>query len=419
MLKCISLPEGPGGINTYDDYSSQYGFSTGNRSYILSGSHPTDVVGLWVSWAAIQQGSPPPTSLWDSFNQLNSWPGWAGLDAQIHTANADGRQVMLTIGHYFPDFSNGNRWAEYIAPGSKEHQSGPQNRNYVYPDALDANSPWAWFIWYLLSRYLRGAPINAVGPHQPGSGEPSSVQYGNTTQAYVDYIQPMNEPNLLWRPQVNTDGVSRSVLYCNIASAMQTAVSVSAFFVNRSGFPYYGAKMLVPGVADVRNNGNGTSATEWGTFTQNILQNLSNWTPPAYAGWAMHNYQDIKLNNTQAADGTRYLLQLYSFSDRTVWLTEGGREFDVTHNGAFGTYTVNGGQGGLQAIAQDNDLRDNYAAMKAAGYAQMYTQYLIHDNPTAIFESSLRGQTTLDGNGHPNGVAPTPNAAYLRWPGLG
>src|SRR6185436_15011849 len=95
---------------------------------------------------------------------------FAALDAQIARANADGLEVALTLYQAFPDWTR--------APGSP---AAPPKLAAVADDR-SPEGPWAWLVAYLCERYARG-----------GAGNPSGAQ--------LDWLQPMNEPNLTWWPQ--------------------------------------------------------------------------------------------------------------------------------------------------------------------------------------------------------------------------
>ncbi len=413
MLKGISLI---GAINTYSD-------ALDVRPYLLSGARPVDVVGLWANWTSVQPVAPSPFTEAQTYLDLSdpagaAAPVLAALDAQIAQANADGRSVLLTLYQSFPDWTHPS-----IGPldpaddptaggtGRPDLGQGPLANDARIPDDRSTTGPWAWFVAYLCARYARtgGAPPTA-GPGRGGS-------VGNPSGAHVDWLAPMNEPNLTWWPQADPSFPGGTIEGA-VATLMQTAATVAARYRNGDALPQ-GPALLMPGTADVVSTGS-THGTPWQPFTAGVLSALAGWTPATPVGWSQHNYADVK-HGVQASgrwrvEDTVDLLSAHAWPDPAVWLTEGGYEFTVRRVGSGIPQPYLVAHPAAATAEQVRLLAANWAAM-ARLPVRLWTQYQVNDADVR-FQSGLRGPVTIDPAGAQVPHDP-PYPAYALWSGLG
>jgi len=385
MRKGISLI---GDVNAYDD-------TLGVRPYLLGGPHPTAFLSLWLAWPAVQPLAPYPFTREQAFADLANptgpaAPAFAVLDAQIARAKADGLEVALTLYQAFPD------WARAGRAGS--HPPAPPQFAAV-PDDRSPDGPWAWLVAYLCARYARG-----------GAGNPAGV--------HVDWLQPMNEPNLTWWPQ-RSSAYPGGTIAGAVAELARSAATVAAATPGSPG-------LLLPATSDVVSAAS-PHGTSWDVFSDELLAHLNGWRPGVPVAWAQHNYADVKLG--PLADGrwrVERLLELqaaHDWPDPSVWLTEGGYQFGVrragwiapdverwvvdpaeTHNpGPPDAYTE-------QAAA----IQANWQAM-ARLPVRLWTQYQLNDRDVR-FQSSLRGPVRETPAGRLPNDPPYP--AYELWPTL-
>ncbi|HEV7774548.1 MAG TPA: hypothetical protein VGO48_14800 [Conexibacter sp.] len=382
MRKGVSLI---GDVNPYDD-------TLGVRPYLLDGAHPTTFVALWLRWPDVQPLAPDPFTRAQAFADLGNPAGpaaaaFAALDAQVAQANADGREVALTLYQAFPDWTS--------APGSAP---APPNRALV-PADRSPDGPWAWLVAYLCERYARG-----------GAGNPSS--------AHVDWLQPMNEPNLTWWPQRSSSYPGGTIAGAVAELARSAAVAAAEV----SGGP----GLLLPATADVVSVAS-SHGTPWDAFSEELLAQLHGWEPGLPVGWAQHNYADVKLG--PEADGrwrVERLLELqrtHDWPDPSVWLTEGGYQFGVRRDGWIAPdverwivdprSTKNPAHPDAFA-EQVAAITTNWTAMSQLP-VRLWTQYQVNDRDVR-FQSGLRGPV----QDTPAGRVPhdPPYPAYELWPTL-
>jgi hypothetical protein len=382
MRKGISLI---GDVNAYDD-------TLGVRPYLLDGPHPTTFVSLWLGWPTVQPLAPAPFTHEQAFADLASptgpaAPAFAALDAQIARANADGREVALTLYQAFPDWTR--------APGSAP--APPQLA--AVPDDRSPGGPWAWLVAYLCARYARGGAGNPAGAH-------------------VDWLQPMNEPNLTWWPQ-RSPSYPGGTIAGAVAELARSAATVAAATPGSPG-------LLLPATSDVVSAAS-THGTPWDVFSDELLARLRGWEPGVPVGWSQHNYADVKLG--PQADGrwrAERLLDLqraHGWPEPSVWLTEGGYQFGVRREGWIAPnlerWVVD------PAKTHDPAHPDAYAEQTAAiqanwnAMAQLpvraWTQYQVNDRDVR-FQSSLRGPVQDTPAGRILHDPPYP--AYALWPSL-
>jgi len=450
MLKGLSLPDSSWGWNSYSDrlFDQPSGLATQVRSYATSGPQAPGVVGFWVVWRRATEDFPAqrPQSVWDAFDAFSSLsiPSraayWSFLDTQIKRANDDGKLVMLTVAQSFPDWVAESRKGAYLSkitdPNPLSNANPADRAHSWYPDDAGTNGPWAWFINYLCARYCRVPTTPAsgafAGPHFPESGESSSVARGNPQGAYIDYLQPLNEPNWTWMPQANAPDSrggdanpgDHTVLTCNVALMLQSAEAVA-----RAYAAYGGPKILGPGTADEADGSNWHLGTQWGYFTSDVVSRLQNWAPQVPVGWSHHNYRDVKLGRYPGASWYRaeQVLTILANNNwlggRQVWLTEGGRAYDVDQyqfSPQQPLWRPSDSSLASQQTAQTNAIRANFYAMRDLGPNQvrLWTQYLVNDVTTSSFQSGVRGlikYPTWTDYGNPVGIAspPAPAAAMF------
>jgi hypothetical protein len=413
MLKGISLI---GDVNAYGD-------GLGVRPYLLGGARPVDVVGLWVGWTRLQPTAPQPFTLLQTFLDLSDPAGPAAatltaLDAQIAQANADGRNVLLTVYQSFPDWTHPS--IDPLDPGNDPARGGNgrpdlgQGRlanDARIVDDLTPEGPWAWFVAYLCARYARvDGPPPAAGPGRGGS-------VGNPSGAYLDWLAPLNEPNLTWWPQ-RSAAFPGGTIEGAVATLMRTAATVAARYRNGDARPQ-GPALLMPGTADVVHPG-ADHGTPWHEFTDGVLAALAGWQPETPVGWAHHNYADVKHGVQDSgrwrAEDAIALLTRYGWADPAVWLTEGGYEFDVRRVGSGIPQPYVVADPPAATAEQARLIAANWAAM-AQLPVRLWTHYLVNDRDVR-FQSSLRGPVQANPAG---AVVPCdpPYPAYAMWQGLG
>lgn len=383
MRKGISLI---GDVNQYDD-------TLGVRPYLLDGRHPTTFVTLWLGWPTVQPLAPAPFTRAQAYADLGDPAGpaaaaLAALDAQVARANADGCEVALTLYQAFP------AWTSSPAVGP----APPPNRALV-PADRSPDGPWAWLVAFLCERYARG-----------GAGNPAGAQ--------IDWLQPMNEPNLTWWPQ-RSSSYPRGTIAGAVAELARSAATVAAEVPGSPG-------LLLPATADVVSVAS-SHGTPWDVFSDELLAQLRGWDPGVPVGWAQHHYADVKLG--PEADGrwrVERLLELqrvHGWPEPSVWLTEGGYQFGVRRDGWIApaierwvvdpVRTADRAQPDVyaeQAVA----IERNWTAM-ARLPVRLWTQYQVNDRDVR-FQSGLRGPV----QDTPAGRIPhdPPYPAYALWPTL-
>jgi len=383
MRKGISLI---GDVNAYDD-------TLGVRPYLLGGPHPTTFVALWLSWPAVQPLAPAPFTREQAFADLanpsgSAAPTFAALDAQIARANADGLEVALTLYQAFPDWAR----APNSAPAPAQLAAVPDDRS---PDG-----PWAWLIAYLSTRYAR-----------TGTGNPSGAQ--------LDWLQPMNEPNLTWWPQ-RSPSYPAGTIAGAVAEMARSAAEVAAEIPGSPG-------LLLPATSDVVTVAS-PHGTPWDAFTDELLAQLRGWEPGVAVGWAQHNYADVK--HGPEADGrwrVERLLELqaaHEWPEPSVWLTEGGYQFGVRRAGWIAPdlerWVVDPAKT-TDPVAHADVYAEQVAAIEANWQAmarlpvRVWTQYQVNDRDVR-FQSSLRGPVQDTPTGRLLHDPPYP--AYTLWPTL-
>jgi hypothetical protein len=342
MRKCISLG-GPGPLRKGDDPDDYRLW--GNRQLIVS-SHTTWVK-LWVSWQDLQgELDTSPVSRSASWEQLGKAPNgeaWIRrLDRQLRAVNDDGLGAIVTLFQSFPAWSSGAAGPDPVT-GTKP----PEQR---IPIDLSPDGPWGWFVAFLCARYSKDNPRNPDG-------------------ARLDAIEVCNEPNLLWWPQ---EGVGQAV-----AEMVRTASKVSS--------AWNGPDILGPGTSDFpdrnQENERGLVATDWRSFTRDVLESLRGFRPAAPVHWSHHNFNDVKRAQVPSrAQQVIALLARYGWVDRIepLWLTEGG--FNLHPDPADPR----------RKAGQARLIERNFREMLRLNDVFMWTQHSISDKAGNDFRSGLR-----------------------------
>lgn len=244
MLKGVSLI---GDANPYDD-------ALGIRPYLLGGARPTEVVTLWAVWPGLQPQAPEPRTREAAFAQLSApadptaAAGLDRLDAQIAQANADGRRVGLTLYQAFPEWTHPatlklDPKLSRDAGGPGFPGAGKRGTEAHIPDDRSVDGPWAWFVEWCCARWA-----DTGGEPSPGPGVDGATA-GNPRGGRIDWLQPLNEPNLAWWPQ-RSDAFPDGTIASAVAEMIRTAAAVAARWRGADDRPQ-GPELLVPNTADV------------------------------------------------------------------------------------------------------------------------------------------------------------------------
>jgi hypothetical protein len=341
MRKCISLG-GPGPLRS-DDSPDDYRL-WGNREYIRESG--TTWVKVWLSWSDLQGqlGAAPATKdqSWDQLSTAPNGQAWIRrLDRQLAAINSDGLGSIVTLFQAVPRWAGGATGPDPVTRTKPPEQKIPTN--------LSPDGPWAWFVGFLCHRYSKDSPQNPDG-------------------AFVDALEICNEPNLLWWPQ---EGVGRVV-----ATMIRTATEVSG---------WNGPAILAPGTSDFpdRNqiNERGLVATDWRSFSRDVLDGLRDFRPQSPVHWSHHNFNDVKrVHEPSRAEQVINLLAQYGWIERVqpLWLTEGG-------------YNLRPDPASPRRQARQATLiEQNFLRMQRTGDVFMWTQHTITDKPGNEFKSGLR-----------------------------
>lgn len=262
LRKCVSL--GAQGVivpRSMQDYQVQTRYITETN---------TRWAKLWADWPTLEPN--------DGEYPLHLW---AGLDAQVQRANAEGRRLILTA-YRFPVWAN--QMLENGVVKKNQPGQGGKDPRFRVPDYVGHGSHWGRFIERLLRRY------------SPNSSERAGI---------VHAIEICNEPNDQWFPQTvsSTDLTPTSPI--RAAEMLRTAHAIKKRLGWDNAFPI----LLAPGCSDKRIGITGSKETdEWtdyGNFTDRMLTKLEEWTAlPAedpnsfrmqpYTAWSHHNHLDIE-----------------------------------------------------------------------------------------------------------------------------
>lgn len=411
MSKGISLA---GDVNRYDD-------ALGVRPYLLDGPHPVTFLTLWMSWPSVQPLAPDPLTRAQAFRDLSdpAGPGastFASLDAQIAQANRDGHVVALTVYQAFPEWAHPSVSLDPLRDparggrGYPELGQGGLAHDARIPDGLTPDGPWAWLVAYLCARYTRTDGAATPGPGRGGA------RVGNPSGAHLDWLQPMNEPNLTWWPQ-RSALLPGGTIAGAVARMARSAVTVAARY-RREGGP----ALLIPGTSDVGTPPS-PKGTAWDVFSDELLRRLAGWRPQVPVGWAHHNWVDVKYGPRESGrwrvEDLLRLQRRHDWPDPAIWITEGGYQFTVKRAGPD-RFVVDAN--GTADPAQP-DVYAEQAAKLAANWTAMaklpvraWSQYQVHDQDVR-FQSALHGPVRTDATGAVRPAAAS-YPAYDVWPTL-
>jgi hypothetical protein len=302
---------------------------------------------------------------------------FARLDKQIRAANVDGKTPILTLYQANPS------WA---ATGDADPYGRPISRKF--PADRSVNSPWGWFIAYLMARY--SAAMNP--PPRP----------------YIACLEPLNEPNTLWWPQENVECYVADMAYTAEAWAFMTGLSC----------------LLLPATADKPDPPNprqplraDRKVTDWWNFTSLMLQILQQWNPRVPVVWSHHNYTDIEdLNNGWEQSLSRVhkvhqRLGAYGWkgSGRSIFLTEGGYRIAYEAQPVTGAL-VSKEPRALYEQAQADALLANANLMHGLSDVQLFTNYGVNDHIHNKFKCQLFREWNWESAGQG-----APRTAFFTW----
>ena len=305
----------------------------GDPNIVLIKESGTTWVRLWVDWAAIQPYSwvKLPELQSRSLEELRALEADKGsapelrraarllinLDGQIRVAHKEKLQVILTVNHSYPLWTNDSRVQVKALPGQSD-EYGPilgcdnacQGWNDVefilksrtprdsfrkVPTNLNARGPWADWIGFLIERY--GLTQNKINPNrQPCSYNFNGEGCGDY-QRYVDFLEIVNEPNLTHWPQRNANDNLIMPLY---VARMFRAAKGELDRRNRivAGQLPPGSRttlrLLGPALSDsTETNDRRTSYYE---FTRELFKRLDsiNFRAGDNFAWSHHNYGDVE-----------------------------------------------------------------------------------------------------------------------------
>jgi hypothetical protein len=154
-----------------------------------------------------------------------------------------------------------------------------------------------------------------------------------------------------------------------------------------------GPDILGPGTSDfpdrTQTNERGIVATDWQSFTRDVLESLRGFEPPVSVHWSHHNFNDVKRPAVPSrAERVIDLLREHGWVDRVdpLWLTEGG--FNLHPDPARPS----------RKVRQARLIARNFHRMLRLGDVYMWTQHAITDKPGNEFQSGLRDDF-LEGQG--------------------
>ncbi len=389
LRRCVSLgSSGVGSPGSNQDYANNAAFfrETGTRW-----------VRFWADWVVLQpESSYPPDQGSGAFRVK-------ALDRQVAQANAEGRDVMLTVWR-FPRWANGTasltaaQDAVYQLHDRISQGGDPARRKaleFKVPVDLSTTSRFGRFLEFLIARY------NSGNPNRPGT---------------VAALEVCSEPNLqMWpqqgpSPTTNPYDEGSVTIQAPVARMFETAQ-----ILNRR----YGSRMLLLGPGNADRTGDTRTGTSYTSATTKLLDRLAQiaFRPDARFGWSHHNYTDVEYDQgigsslgrttNRAAHVRRLLANRWpgwpsgNAATPGVALTEGGCRLEKIRSvyGLTDTAQILAKQA---ALLQSNWNR-MYLGADGAGI-EMLSWYLFHTDP--YFDAGL-----CDYNG-------TKRAAYTAWRGL-
>jgi hypothetical protein len=324
------------------------------------------------------------------------------LDESIELANREGFKVILTVEQEAPTWTWTNQaFPDIYAPATREPGTEKECFRH-FPNDLGTNSPYGWFIRYLLARY--------TGEDTGGPGCGCVPARGNPSRAIIDFIEPINEPNYEWWPQgLGPDGPRWAV--CAAQIAMTTCEFWASYYVfgEFGGQPPAGYRpvTLGPATADKRDPmycdvTQGKSACSFSQpagqysvfnmgyeqFTDELLSSFQNWEPLTEVRWSHHNYKDIDNQEVLGVGRVQALLFIRNFlparypPPRDVWVTEAASRVD-------GYFQSRPGEDAAARAARQEEEQDTQSRQVNGNFERMrndlpdpvtlWTQHLVMD----------------------------------------
>ena len=351
----------------------------------------TTWVKIWLSWDDVQGHFGRPSTLVESWKQLNAGPlGLPVIDEQVRAAGEDRVAVVLCLQTSYP------AWAR-ISPGeAPTTPPAAYTANEQLPYETGPESPFGWFVAHLCARYKRGVAANPFGPQARSELAPATTwRYGNPSGGHVRAIEVCNEPNLQAWPRESAPE--------RIAGMMRTAVHWSAALG--------GPTILGPGTSDTEGGFRGSHYLD---FTVALLGRLRGWRPRSRVGWSHHNVKDMEEGTTGRLEAVRDALERSGWPDRTLWLTEGG--YDTTPPGTDPLVPSEPEKLRQAQVIADGWARTQEFSARAErerriGRVHTFGQHVVHDqaDPTNVYKSGLR-----DDHGPP-GEPGAKRPAWFTW----
>jgi hypothetical protein len=312
---------------------------------------------LWVDWNILE---PNPGQI--------DWWRVGQLDDQIRYLQGNGIAIVLGLVHTFPRWANNTTDAELARMSSADRaaldadrQDKPYERRW--PSDLSTNGPWARMISLLANRY------SANNPNRPG-------QY-----CYVNFLELMNEPNLLFWPQVQIE--------CYVVQMFSTAQVITDYLGSQPA-------LMGPGTwdgdHDDAQNPNHPRYTGLQTFQDRVLG--LGFAARGNFMWSIHNYGDVTYDRNWSAATTRARLKgswpgWGGTGDPWIWMSEGG----------VALQWISGNRDTQNSKVKSCFSRmNNQTEGQGAGVA-CFTNYLNYSDPN--FDSGLREPAEWGGAARP------------------
>jgi hypothetical protein len=373
MRKTVAL--GPGGVifpGTAQDFRAY-----GNEAHIAHSTVRSDCVRFWAHWPTMQAENPgsPGTGLHPMADPVTRARVLA-LDAQAYQVFEQGLGVVITALE-FPQWCNGTQGVD-PATFMLEHRqtpgslTQPKGLTFRWPLSLAPDSPWAYWIYFLATRYH---PSNTTV-----NNDPNSLDY-RPIPGRAHAIEFCNEPNRQCWPLL--DSADNLTAHCQVYQMFQTAPYITQY----AGYPI----LCGPGTAD--HAGATTKIrVNYLQFHNSLAWVLAanSFDPQNRFIWSVHNYSDVEYNRGQYSltnnfenSVSKTLEQLQSFwtgwpganpYTAQIWITEGGARTDVVEP-LYAPFGWN------KYVAQRETVYRNFHQMRAIPQVGMWTNYLGYSDP--------------------------------------
>jgi hypothetical protein len=375
-------------FGTGADYWTWRGYPYWRNPEIMARSR-TPWARFWISWYDMM-----PRGFRDPATDTELIPGkdispqqyMNYIVSQIQSARRDGKHVILTF-HQTPFWANSTTWSDRAATT----QDAKLGQLYCPPDD-DRILEWGYTVRYLTSMFNRYAPTYP--------------------DAWVEFLEISNEPNLSWTGQRHADGRRKDFPF--------KAAAMIAWARDANRLTYDEPVILAPGLSDTRRDEPANGLWDFRPFMDQVLAYLrSNTTFSAdrRVGWSMHNYGDIKYgfygsdNNAVIARDKLGAMNFWppSPADPTpyVMLTEGGA-------------LMNWSEVGGSETRQADLVANNWQRMYSYHGTAMITNYLLWSDPT--YDSGMCEVNTFPPSQHPGPALGYDNGTIRRivdrWAGL-